>query len=200
LHHLRQRHHARIVAGRAGERALVRGTRDAVPLVEPAVVRETAWLVAEVPLAEERGGVALPGDDLPERALPGYQPLRQPGRHRLHRTGADRMAAGHQRRAGRHAVALDVEVQELQPLRRERVDPRRRRAAKLATAVAAGLAPAEIVREDQNDIGPGRHRRLTSKRWRNCGQLYHRTSPLRFWTSRPHAVSSPDPRNGRATP
>src|SRR6185369_12680744 len=99
---------------------------------------------AEVPLAEDRRRVAARGEELRERLLPGDDALRQPRRDRLQRAGADRMAPGHERRARRHAVALDVEVEEAQPLRRERVEARRRRAAQEAAAVAAELAPAEV--------------------------------------------------------
>ena len=82
-----------------------------VPFVEAAILGQASFPVSQVPFAEAGRGVAGALQQLADRDLPGDQPLRQAGRHRLHRAGADRMATGHQRRAGRYAVALDVEVE-----------------------------------------------------------------------------------------
>ena len=111
--------------------------------------------VAEMPLAANGGGIAARREKLRDRDLPRQQALRQPRGNRLQRAGADRVAAGHQLGARRHAIALHVEIQEAQPFRGERVDARRRRAAQHAAAVAAELAPAEVVGEDQYDVRRG---------------------------------------------
>src|SRR5690606_20144451 len=66
---------------------------------------------------------------------------------------AHRVAAGHQRRTRGHAVAFDIEIEELRALRGQRVDARRGRAADRAAAIASQFAPAEIVGQDQHDIG-----------------------------------------------
>ena len=153
LHHIGHRHDRGIESGGRREHRFVRGARDAVPFVEAPVLGQPPLAVAQVPLAEAGGGVAGALQQLPQRDLPGDEPLRQAGRHRLHRPGADRMAPGHQRRARRHAVALDVEVEAGQAFSRQGVDPRRRRAAQDTAAVATEFAPPQIVGQDQDDVG-----------------------------------------------
>ena len=65
LHHVGHRHDRRIVARRAGEHAFVGGARDAVPFVEAALMGQPARPVAEMPLAEAGGRIALrPADEL----------------------------------------------------------------------------------------------------------------------------------------
>ena len=153
LHHVGHRHDGGIEPRRRREHGFVRRARNAVPFVEAAVLGQPPLAVAQVPLAEAGGGVAGALQQFAQRDLPGDEPLRQAGRHRLHRPGADRMATGHQRRARRHAIALDVEVEAGQSLRRQGVDPRRRRTAQDTAAVAAEFAPPEVVGQDQNDVG-----------------------------------------------
>jgi len=55
-------------------------------------------------------------------------------------------------RPARGALRLDVEVQQLQALIGDLVDPRRRRAAQDPAAVAAQLTPAEVVPEKHHDV------------------------------------------------
>src|SRR5215217_7365112 len=62
------------------------------------------------------------------------------------------MATGQQRRPGRRALRLDVEVQKLQPLGSEPVDPRCGRAAQHAAPIAAELTPAEVVPVEEHDV------------------------------------------------
>ena len=152
FHHIRHGHDRGIVTGRRGEHAFIGGARYAVPLVEAAVLGIAAFAVAQMPFAEASSRIALAGDQLRQRDFPRDQALRQAGRHRLQRAGAYRVAAGHQRRARRHAIGFDVEVEKTQPLGRKVIEPGRRRAAQFAAAITAEFAPAEIVGEDEHDV------------------------------------------------
>ena len=62
------------------------------------------------------------------------------------------MAPGEQGRPARRALRLDVVVQELKALAGEGVDPRRGRAAQHSAPIAAELAPAEVVPEEEDDV------------------------------------------------
>jgi len=72
-------------------------------------------------------------------------------------THASRILAGHERGAGRGAERSgDGEVGEAQPFGRHAVKVR---SADVGGAVGGDVTVAEIVAVDENDIGPGRHRR-----------------------------------------
>ena len=120
-----------LVARRIGAAAVV-GLADAAGavdegLVEAALVRLVGFLVAEVPLAEDAGGVAG-----------GLEDLRQDGgveRHalafedRVRDAVLHRVPAGHQGRAGRRAGRADQEAGEasarvVQLVEIRRLDPR----------------------------------------------------------------------------
>ena len=131
--------------------------RNAVELVE-ALVRRLALalrrVAAQVPLAEERPSRSR--SDFSASAIVTSQsvmpvPCVAPG--------ADRVAARQQRRARDRARELDVEVVQPQAFGGHLVDARRQRPAH--AAVDANLAPAEVVREHQDDIGT---RGLTTER------------------------------------
>ena len=62
------------------------------------------------------------------------------------------MPAGQRRRSAGRALRLDVVVQQLEAFRGEPVDPRCPRATQHTTAVAAELAPAEVVPEEVDDV------------------------------------------------
>lgn len=155
-HDVRQLRDLGLVPDGARELALVRRPRDAEPLVEPPVARVAPLDVPEVPLAVVGRGVPGGAEHLGQRRLPRREALREPGRHALAAAGADGVAARHEGAARGHAVALDVEVVQEEPLRRERVDPGRGGSAEGAAAVAAQLAPAQVVGEDEDDIWLGR--------------------------------------------
>ena len=104
FHHVGQRHHGGVIARRAGKHAFVGGARYAVPLVKAALMRQAARPVTEVPFAVNGGGVTLRRQQLAEGDLPGDDALRQSSGHRLQRTGAYRMTAGHQCGTRRHAI------------------------------------------------------------------------------------------------
>ncbi len=105
-----------------------------------------------MPFAEMRRGISLGRQQLGQRGLAARQALWQPGRHRLQGTRADGMAPRHQGRARGHAVAFHVEVLQQQSLAGQLVDARSGRAAQRTAAVAAQLAPAQVVRDDEHDI------------------------------------------------
>ena len=88
FHHLRHVHHRGVETGRAREHRLVAGARDAVPLVEAALVRVAPVAVAQVPFAEHAGGITGLLQYLWQRAFPGMDALRKARRHRLQRAGS----------------------------------------------------------------------------------------------------------------
>src|SRR5262245_45816054 len=61
-------------------------------------------------------------------------------------------AASHDSRAAQIALRLDVEIQQLRAIGRELVNARCWRAAQDAAAVAAHLAIAEIVHQNESDV------------------------------------------------
>ena len=152
LHHMRNVHHLRIKPHLLGEHALVGGARNTIPVVKAAVLGVAALLVAQVPFAVHRRGVARLREQLGHRDFPRMDALGQARRDRLQGARAYRVAAGHERRARGHAVALHVEVQKPRALRRQRIDTWRGRAAQLASAIATEFAPAQVVGQHQNDM------------------------------------------------
>ena len=114
-------------------------------------------LVADVPLAIDGGGVAGPRQDVAHGLLPGHQTARQPRQLHGAVARADGVAAGQQRRPGRRALGFGREIEQLQPLPGEAVQPRCFCAAQDASAVTAQLTHAEIVDVDIENVGwPGR--------------------------------------------
>jgi hypothetical protein len=140
--------------------------RDAIPLVEALVVRQSPLFAAQVPLAAGRGRVAGAREQLGDRHFPLRQTFDTAADRDRVSARADREATGQDRRATRRALRLDVEVREPRAFRRELVDARRRRAAQDAAAVAAHLAVAEVVHQDEDDVGLRRRRRRLRRRER----------------------------------
>ena len=124
---------------------------EAVEVVEADVLRLALAVLAHVPLADGLGHVARVGEDLRQRDL-----ALQPAGHAVHRRDqqavAHRQPPGHDRRAGRRARRLAVTRREQQPFAREPVDVRRRRADRDAAAVAAEVAPADVVHQDHEHV------------------------------------------------
>ena len=114
---------------------------------------ELALEVAEVPLAEDAAVfVAGPGKDLGQRGLRGVHAVVAPGRDdRPHQAETDRIAARHQAGTGRRTDRRAVEPFEAHALGGDAVDVRRGDLA----AVEADVVAAEIVRDDQDDVGEG---------------------------------------------
>ncbi len=131
---------------------LMRGTRDAIPLVESTCVGQALLQVTQMPLAEHGGRVPLGLEQLGQQHFPSCHAVRHTRRLRLNTSGTNGVPACHQGTSGGDAIALDVEVLQQQALRRQRVDTRRGRTAQRAATVTAQLAPPEVVRQHQHDI------------------------------------------------
>ncbi len=136
-----------------GVDGLVGRVRHAVPLVEPLVRREAALGSSEMPLAEHPRGVPRVREHLGHRDFPLHEAVDALADRNRGVAAADRVAPRHQRRARRRALHLDVEVGQPQPLGRQLIEPGRGGPADDATAVEAGLSPAEVVHEDEHDVG-----------------------------------------------
>ncbi len=80
-----------------------------------------------VPLAPHPGGVADVGQRPGDRDLPAGHPVGPAGNIHALRAGADRVASGQQGRAARRTLRLDAEVQQLEALAGQGIDPRRGR-------------------------------------------------------------------------
>ena len=122
----------------------------AVLVVEPALPRPVLPVgVAEVPLADDRGPVAGLLQRLRQEPLLGVESVAAVRRddERLQAV-AERVAARHEGGARRRADRLGVELLEPRPLPGERVDARRPDVG----AVEADVLPAEVVREDVDDV------------------------------------------------
>jgi hypothetical protein len=131
---------------------------DAPELVEPAPERTVIRQLAEVPLADERGGIAAFAQQRGQGGVLG----RQADRAALQRLlEPDRqavlVASGQQRDPRRRAHrAVGVGLREAHPLPRKPVD---RRGRVFAAAVATQVGIAEVVGHDEHDAGrDGGHR------------------------------------------
>ena len=133
-----------------GPRRHVVGIRDAEVFVEAAFRRQVLRLMAEVPLADAHGLVALRLEHGGESGLR----IGETGLVRRHEdvghAGAGGVAAGEQRRARRGANRIGgIELREADSLRRHAVQVGR---ADFGT-VAADVAIAQIVAVDHHDVG-----------------------------------------------
>ena len=124
----------------------------AVLVVEAALPRPILLVgVAEMPFADDRGLVAGLLEALRHEPLGGVQAVGGDGGNDGGlQAVAERIAAGHQRRARRRAHRLHVELRELRAARGERVDVRR---LDVRAAVEADILPAEVVGDDVDDVG-----------------------------------------------
>ena len=127
--------------------------RNAVELVEAVRCRQALRFDAEVPLAEDRRGIACALEQLAHRERTLRQRAGAAGHDDQRQAVADRVLPGHQRRARWRAAGLDQILREPQTLAGELVDARRRRAAQLAAAVGPEVAVADVVGEDEHDVG-----------------------------------------------
>src|SRR5215475_8923118 len=106
-----------------------------------------------MPLAEVAGAVADAGKQFSDGHFPLRESVKPAADRDRVRAGTDGKAPGHDGRAARSTLRLDVEVEQSQALARELVDAGRWRTAKDATPVRAHLAVAEIVHQDEDDVG-----------------------------------------------
>ena len=68
-------------------------------------------------------------------------------------SGADGIAPGHQCGARRRAGRLDQELRQPQTFGGELIDARRRRPAQFSAAIGADVAVADVVGENEEDVG-----------------------------------------------
>src|SRR5262249_39697797 len=107
----------------------------------------------QVPLAEVARAVAGAGKQFGDRHFPLRQTFEPTtDRHRM-RTGTDGKTPGHEGRAARRTLRLDVEIKQSHAFGRELIDAGRRRAAEYATPVRANLTITEIVHQDEDEVG-----------------------------------------------
>ena len=130
--------------------------RRAVPLVEAVIGRPTPVALADVPLAHAQRGVAGLREEVAHRLLPGNEATGHTRRRGLGVARANRIAARHERRAGRAALRLRGVVHHLEAVSGELIDPLGIRAAQDATAVTPKLAVAQVVDVEDQDIGSTR--------------------------------------------
>jgi hypothetical protein len=139
--------------------------RDAIPLVEALVGGKTAGRVAEVPLAENAGGIADVRELLCDGDFPGGQAVPDIARRAvLVQSRAYRVTPRHQSRPRRLTLGLQVVIGEPQPLPRDTVDVRRGSPAQLAAAVYARLTVAEVVHQHENDMRTLLRQRFVSRK------------------------------------
>ena len=126
------------------------GIRDAEVFVEAAIGRQVLRLVAEVPLTDAHGLVALRFQQRGERGFAIGEAGRV-GRHEhVGHAGARGVAARQQRRPRRRANRIGgIELREADSLRRHAIQVGRADFG----AVAAEVAIAQIVGVDHDDIG-----------------------------------------------
>ncbi len=117
-------------------------------LVETAAAGLAGVLVAQVPLAEDAGGVAGAFEGLGQGEGLQAHPLAFVDG--VGDAGAELVPAGHDGAAGRRAGRADVEVLETEGLVVEAVQIRR---ADHGIAVTAEVTVALVVGEDQDDVG-----------------------------------------------
>ena len=123
-------------------------------LLEAALMRQVREAVAEMPLAEHRGAVAIRGKDLGHRrdAVPEERPPRADRRG----TVVQRIFARHELTACRRAHRRDVEVGQPDALIVEPVEVRR---LEHRIAMARQVAIAVVVGQQDDDVrAPGRLR------------------------------------------
>ena len=132
------------------------GFVEPVEFVEPDVVRSHTDLLADMPLAGEDGGVARLAEQFRQRDLIRPRVLGQlvAGEDGAGEPGAHRKPSGQDSRTGRRTGRLRIGRGELQSIASEAIDVWRRRPDRSATAIGAGVAPAHVVDDEPDDIGP----------------------------------------------
>ena len=144
-------HHFREEVGITPFGVHVRDAEEAEEVVEPDVLRLRLRVLAHVPLADGLRRVAGVGEELRQGDF-----ALQSSRHSVHRRDQEpvphRQPPGHERGTRRRARGLGVARREQQPVAREAVDVGRRRAGHLAAAVAAEIAPADVVHQHDQDV------------------------------------------------
>ena len=123
----------------------------AEPLVEAVHGRQELVAVAQVVLAELRGGVALRLEHFGQRRIVLLDAARRAGNADGRHAGADRQLPHDERRAPGGAARLAVVIGEEHAVLGDAVDVRR--AAHHAVRVGADIPHADVVAEDDDDVG-----------------------------------------------
>ena len=121
-------------------------------LVEPVDGRQELVAVAEVVLAELPGRVALRLEQVGERRVLLGEPFLRAGQADLQQAGAEARLPGDERRAARGAGLLRVVVGEDRAFLGDAVDVGRA-VAHHAAVVGADVPVADVVAEDDEDVG-----------------------------------------------
>ena len=108
--------------------------------------------VAEVVLAKLASGIALRLEQLGERRVSFGQPLLRARQADLEQAGAEAALPGDERGAAGGAGLLGVVVGEDRPFVRDSIDIRRL-VTHLAAIVGAGVPVADVVAENDEDVG-----------------------------------------------
>ena len=135
-------------------------------LVEAVPAGQVLVEVAQVVLAVLGGGVALGLEDFGERDVLGLEAGRGAGGAHRGQPGTHRELAGDEGRTPRGAARLGVEGTEPQPLFADAVDVGGRDTHDVA-AVGRDVHPADVIAEDDQDVGrsrPGPQRRGAARR------------------------------------
>ena len=107
--------------------------------------------VAEMPLADDRRGVTGALETLRHEILRGIEAVTGgAGDDNRLQAVTERITARHQHRARRRTHRLHVELRELRPARRQRVNARR---LDVRAAIEADILPAKIVGHNVDDVG-----------------------------------------------
>src|ERR1051326_120272 len=160
---------------------------DPVELVEALVLRLAVGLRAEMPLAEDRRGIAGGAQHFGHGDFLRRQRDIRPLDRNQRKSGADGIAPGHQGGARRRAGWLDQKLGQPQAFRRQAVDARSWRPSQLSAAVHAKVAIADVVGEDEQDV---RLRLLRRCRGRDEGKRRQQAEP--GISSPPHLRTPPN--------
>ena len=127
-------------------------------LIEPVHGRQRLVAIADMVLAELAGGVAEVLEQAADRGIELAHAHRRAGKADLGEAGADAVLAGEERRAARRARLLAVVVEELDALAADAVDVGGL-VAHQAVGIGADVRNADVVAEDDEDVGLARRRR-----------------------------------------
>jgi hypothetical protein len=131
----------------------VRDGEKSVELVEAHVLGLRLDVLPEVPLADGLGGVAGLRQELGERDFP-LEATRFAIHGRALKAVASRHASGQEGGPRRGARRLGIARRQAQALSGQAIDGRGRRPHRDTTAIAAEVAPADVVEQDEEDVRP----------------------------------------------
>ncbi len=127
--------------------------QEPVELVEAHVLRLRLHVLAHVPLAHADGAVAGLREKLRDRDL-ALEPPAFAGHRRAQQAVPHGQAAGHDRGTSRRAARLGIGGRELEAFAGQPIHVRRRRTHRHAAPVHPEVAPADVVHDEHEHIGP----------------------------------------------